>query len=126
MPCRDYYDDHPEQYFKDVTEPALRARIAFAESALCMAMNTYVEAMFNETAIRETPKETLFDQVYDHFDYESAGIDKAAFVRWHKEHIRLDVMHREEENKRLLQASIAKLSPKEFAALKGAIISEKI
>jgi len=29
MPCRDYYDDHPERFFKDVTEPALNKLVAF-------------------------------------------------------------------------------------------------
>ena len=38
MPCRDYYDDHPEAYFRDVTEPALKRQVAFAESALCQTL----------------------------------------------------------------------------------------
>lgn len=38
MPCRDYYDDNPHAYFKDVSEPALKKQISFAESALCQTL----------------------------------------------------------------------------------------
>ena len=43
MPCRDYYDEYPLAYFRDVTEPALKKQISFAESALCQAMDAIVQ-----------------------------------------------------------------------------------
>ncbi len=117
MPCRDYYDDHPDQYFKDVTEPALKKQISFAESALCMVMNAYLDVVFNETALNEVSKEMLFDQVYDHFDYVSAGIKEEEFIKWHKEHMRLDAEHRAEEQRQKLAHALGKLTPDEFLAV---------
>ena len=58
MPCRDFYDDHPHQYFKDVTEPALKKQIAFAESALCQAL----VALEHEIG-RASCRERVFDDV---------------------------------------------------------------
>lgn len=98
MPCRDFYDEHPEQYFRDVTEPALKARIAFAESALCAAL----------TALRyhsEDRGRHEFD-FFDHINYKSAGINKEELKKWYKEHRERDLRIAEEKK----QAALAKLT----------------
>ena len=109
MPCRDYYDDHPQQYFKDVTEPALKKQISFAESALCQTLAALEIAVGKKT-------------VYDVIDYEEAGITKAALVKWHKEHKLIDAKHRKEEaakreKEEFYEAALAKLTPAERKVL---------
>lgn len=123
MPCRDYYDDHPDQYFKDVTEPALRAQVSFAESALCMVMVHLFEASFTDVAIETTSPQALWNKLYDSLDYKSAGIKQEEFIKWHKNHLELDRKHREEEERALLQKAIRKLSPDEYAAIRNQIIN---
>ena len=104
MPCRDYYDDHPEQYFKDVTEPALKKQISFAESALCQTHAAL------EVAVGKT--------VYNVIDYDAAGITKAELVEWHKEHKKLDAQHRKEaEANNLRETALAKLTLEERKVL---------
>ena len=113
MPCRDYYDDHPQAYFKDVTEPALKKQIAFAESALCQALT----ALEHVDTLVETvsPKKGDF---YDWINFKEAGITKAQLVKWHKEHKKLDAQHREQERlQKLKEGALAKLSPEERAVL---------
>lgn len=113
MPCRDYYDDHPEQYFKDVTEPALKKQISFAESVLCQALT----ALQHVDTLVETvsPKKGDF---YDWINFKEAGITKAQLVKWHKEHKKLDTEHREQERlKQLKAAALAKLSEEERKVL---------
>ena len=113
MPCRDYYDDHPEAYFRDVTEKELKKQISFAESALCQAL----VALEHVDSLVETvsPKKGSF---YDWINYAEAGITKAQLVKWHKEHKILDQKHREEERiKKLKEAALAKLTDEEKKAL---------
>ena len=101
MPCRDYYDDHPEQYFRDVTEPALKKQISFAESALCAtlaALRTYTD-----------DKQDMFSLI----NYEEAGITKAELKAWYKTHSELDVKHRAMEAEKKRKAALAKLTPEE-------------
>ena len=113
MPCRDYYDDHPEQYFKDRTKPALRKQISFAESALCAALTAlqHVDGLV-ETI---TPKSGDF---YDWLNFQEAGITKKDLLAWHKRHQVLDKRHRAEElEKKLRENALAKLTPEEKKAL---------
>ena len=113
MPCRDYYDDHPEQYFKDVTAPMLKKQIAFAESALCqvLAALQHVDSLVETVA----PKKGDF---YDWVDFKEAGITKTQLVKWHKDHKALDLKHREEERiKQIKAAALAKLSDEEKKVL---------
>ena len=110
MPCRDYYDDHPQQYFKDVTEPALKKQISFAESALCQTLAAL------ESVVMEN------GNFYDYIDFKAAGIKKADLIKWHKEHKELDAKHRDEENAKkekaaLKKSALAKLTPAEREAL---------
>ena len=100
MPCRDYYDDHPEQYFRDVTEPALKARIAFAESALCGLI---------------TAANNLTEDLFDHVDWKNCGVERAELLQWYEAHMERE---RKIENERLAkahqerQAKIAKAKAK--------------
>jgi hypothetical protein len=113
MPCRDFYGDHPHQYFKDVTEPALKKQIAFAESALCQAL----VALEHVDSLVETvsPKKGDF---YDWINYKEAGITKSELIKWHKNHRKLDAMHREQERlKQVREAALAKLSDEERKVL---------
>lgn len=120
MPCRDYYDDHPDEYFKDVTEPALKKQISFAESALCGVLNTLYECLINQ---RNANFKMTWDYVYDFIDYNAIGIAKEEFIEWHKTHLELDKKHREEEERALLQKAIRKLTPDEYAAIRNQIIN---
>jgi len=103
MACRDFYDDHPEQYFKDVTEPALKKQISFAESALCAALDA-LEASY--------PTDFM-----DKIDYVGAGIAKKDLVKWRKEHKALDAKHRAMEEEKLKKRALAKLSDEEKKVL---------
>ena len=112
MPCRDYYDDHPEAYFRDVTEPALKKQIAFAESALCQALIAleHVDSLV-KTVI---PKKVFYDWI----NYKEAGITKSELINWHKNHCKLDAQHREQERlKQVREAALAKLSDEERKVL---------
>jgi hypothetical protein len=109
MPCRDYYDDHPEAYFKDIKEPALKKQIAFAESALCQTLAA-LEIAHTDMA---SPAE-----FYDLINFKEAGITKVELKKWHKEHKVLDAKHRKEESEKNLRATaLAKLTAEERKAL---------
>jgi hypothetical protein len=113
MPCRDFYDDHPELYFKNVTEPALKKQIAFAESALCQAL----AALAHVDSLVETVSSKKGDY-YDWINYKEAGITKSELVKWHKKHKELDARHREQERlKQVKEAALAKLSEEERRVL---------
>jgi hypothetical protein len=117
MPCRDYYDDHPNEYFKNVTEPALKKQVSFAESALCQTLRALEHVdNFVETI---SPKRGDF---YDWINFEDAGIKKADLLIWHANHKSLDEKHRAEdlvkkEKARLKKSALAKLTPDEKIAL---------
>ena len=107
MPCRDYYDDHPEKYYKDITEPALKKQISFAESALCQTLVAL------EAATKEINAQAG-GTVYDWINFAEAGITKKELVAWHKEHKILDAKHRQEEAaKNLRETALAKLTAEE-------------
>lgn len=113
MPCISYYDDHPEQYFSEVTEPALKAQISFAESALCQTLRAL------ETTFNSTSKPGNF---YDMIDYAAAGITRPELVKWHTAHKELDAKHRaialaKQEKAALKKSALAKLSAAERKAL---------
>lgn len=86
MPCRDFYDDHPEQFFKDVTEPALKKQIAFAESALCQTL-----------AVLEYVVKTFTDDpdFYGFINYTEGGFTREELVDWHTRHKEADARARE-------------------------------
>lgn len=113
MPCRDYYDDHPQAYYNDVTKPALQKQIAFAESALCQAL----VALEHVDSLVETisPKRGDF---YDWVNFREAGITKNELIEWHKKHKELDRKHREEDRlKKLKETALAKLTDEEKKVL---------
>lgn len=109
MPCRDYYDDHPEAYFRDVTEPALKKQISFAESALCAALSALERA--NNGSVNPAPS------ALDWMDFAAAGITQKELVQWRKTHMELDKKHRAEEARKLKERALAKLTPEERQAL---------
>lgn len=111
MPCRDFYDDHPEAYFRDVTEPGLKAQISFAESALCATLKSLEKLVAVARAAGEPQTPSDF---YDWIDFADAGITKAALVSWHKRHKETDRLHREQE---LRTRARAKLTDEEAKAL---------
>lgn len=116
MPCRDYYDDHPEQYYAD-TIAGLKKQISFAESALCAALN----ALEHVDGLVETvsPKQGDF---YDWLNYPGSGIKKKELINWHTRHRELDAQHRREEERkahehRIRNQALAKLSAEERKVL---------
>jgi hypothetical protein len=111
MPCRDYYDDHPEAYFRDVTEPALKAQISFAESALCATLDAL------ESVVTSGKGDFGPPDFYDEINFKEAGITKKELIEWRKKHKVLDEKHRAEELLRLRESGIAKLTPAERKAL---------
>ena len=102
MPCRDYYDDHPDQYFKDVTEPQLKARIAFAESALCGLIRA---------------SHSLTQDLFDAVDWQDCGIKREALIKWFHAHDAHDREIRQQEHARKIAAARAKLTPAEIELL---------
>jgi arsenate reductase-like glutaredoxin family protein len=115
MPCRDYYDDHPGDYYKDVTEPALKRQISFAESALCETLKTFEKAL--QTFQREFD-DTIVADPLDWIDYGEAGITRKELSKWWDEHKRLDAAHREQERLKKVRAeALRKLTEEEQQAL---------
>ena len=114
MPCRDYYDDHPEAYFRDVTEPGLKAQISFAESALCASLGA-LEAISKHA--RATTDTKLPRDFYDWIDFAEAGITKEALVSWHRKHVETDQLHRKQAADKLKAQARAKLTDEEAKAL---------
>lgn len=101
MPCRDYYDDHPEEYYgvqlqdKDKEIEKLKKQVSFAESSLCgllTAFEKYLKICCSDS------------KPYDHIDYAAAGITKKDLVKWHKKHRELDAKYRAEEQARIEKA----------------------
>lgn len=115
MPCRDYYDDHPEEYFRDVTEPALRKQISFAESALCLALNTMEQLL---KGIKHDFDDHVKTNPLDIMDFEEAGITRTDLEKWWTKHKKLDARHREQERlKNVRAAALAKLTDEEKKVL---------
>lgn len=114
MPCRDYYDDHPELYFKEVTEPALKSQISFAESALCATLNALDRTLTKLGSGDFGPRD-----IYEIINYDDAGITEAELRKWHKEHKALDLKLRRAAEKQaaLKQSALNKLTAEEKKAL---------
>jgi hypothetical protein len=113
MPCRDYYDDHPSEYFRNVAEPELKRQISFAESALCAALVAleHVDSLVETVA----PKQGDF---YDWLNFKKAGITKAELLKWHSDHKKRDAHYREQERlKTLKESALAKLTDEERKVL---------
>lgn len=113
MPCRDFYDDHPQAYFKDVTEPALKKQVAFAESALCQTLAALERCIASYNEEHGTNRHVL-----DQIDYAAAGITKSQLSKWWNEHKELDAKHREAKRiEKLKISALAKLTVDEQKAL---------
>lgn len=115
MPCRDYYDDHPEAYFRNVTEPALKKQISFAESALCLTLNTMEQFL---KGIKNEFDDEVATNPLDILEFKEAGITRKELEDWWTQHKALDVAHRETERlKKVRSAALAKLSVEERKVL---------
>ncbi len=108
MPCRDYYDDHPEAYFRDVTEPALKARISFAESALCQVLTAYCSYVDDSGTGADA---------FNLINYAEAGITKKELKKWWDEHRARDAKIKAEKVSQLKESALAKLTAEEKKAL---------
>mgnify|MGYP003340976871 FL=1 len=77
MPCRDYYDDHPNAYYES-TSIGLKKQISFAESALCQTLNAFERVLkeFGEHA------DELSTDPMDYIDYKQAGITRKELEEW--------------------------------------------
>lgn len=116
MPCRDYYDDHPDQYFKDITEPALKRQVSFAESALCQTLEAFDQVLFD--VANRIPGELQSVSALDYINYAEAGIDREDLEVWWKNHKAVDKQMREAERiAKLRKGALAKLSNEERKAL---------
>lgn len=117
MPCRDYYDDHPEQYFRDVTEPALKKQVSFAESALCQTLLA-LERVLVAIGPKNRDLLGLDTNPLTLINYAEAGVERSELEAWWKNHQALDKKHREEERLvNIKKAALAKLSPEERKVL---------
>lgn len=101
MPCRDYYQEYPDQYYAD-TIAGLKKQISFAESALCAALNAleHVHGLAN--------LDTKQGDFYDWLNYPGSGIKKKELVKWHTRHRELDAEHRAEAERRAIKQRIRK------------------
>jgi predicted DNA binding protein len=112
MPCRDYYDDHPDEYYADTVRD-LKKQIAFAESALCQVLAAL--EIVDQHVETISPKQ---GEWYDWINFAAAGITKDELKKWHKKHKALDEKHRAEEKKAALKKSaLSKLTAEERQAL---------
>ena len=111
MPCRDYYDDHPELYFRDFTEPALKKQIAFAESALCGVLSAFEEM---NRHIHATERK----EIWSYFDYKQMGIEKKDLIKWLSD-------HREAERKAMAESEKKARRIKELEAELKRLKAEK-
>lgn len=111
MPCRDFYDDHPQAYFRDVTEPALKKQISFAESALCATLDAFETTLKD---FRRAHDDMVNIDPLDYINYAEAGITHNDLKIWRKNHRELDQKHRLEEKRK---KALAKLTDEEKAIL---------
>ena len=85
MPCRDYFDDHPQEYFGPKLKTAeeeikkLKERIAFAESALCATLKAGDIICHNSGR-----------NFFTHIDFDEAGITAKELGDWYREHTARD------------------------------------
>lgn len=121
MPCRDYYDDHPEAYYgknladKDKEIEKLKKQISFAESALCASLKALENVINN---VNTDFKTEINPNPLVHISYNEAGITPTELAAWHKKHKALDAKHREQERlKKVKEEALAKLSDEEKRVL---------
>lgn len=101
MPCRDYYDDHPQEYYGNRLATAedeiakLKKQISFAESALCATL----KAM--ESIVAPPNSGINNSSIFRWINFEEAGITQKQLMAWQKKHLALDKKHRAQEKARL-------------------------
>lgn len=121
MPCRDFYDDYPEAYYgpkiqsKDEEIEKLKKKVSFAESALCLALNTLEQVLLG---VRKDFDDEIKTNPFDVMDMEEAGITRKDLEKWWKKHKKLDEKHRAKEKKeQLRKQALDKLTTEERKAL---------
>lgn len=114
MPCRDYYDDHPHEYYEQ-TIKGLREQVSFAESALCATLR----------ALDELAKARQAGDFYNLINYSEAGITKRKLVDWHTKHLALDAKHRAEERRRLHEEQMKEVALSKLTAEERKILGIK-
>lgn len=83
MPCRDYYDDHPEAYYgpqlanKDAEIEQLKKRIAFTESALCGILRA---------ADAQEADSFKLGNLWRYINFPDAGITPEELKSWRVKH----------------------------------------
>jgi hypothetical protein len=108
MPCRDYYDDHPQDYYgpqlksKDAEIAKLKKQVSFAESALCQTLAAFEKALLN---VRKDYDDKVFVNPMDYIDYKEAGIARQQLEEWLVRHKELDAKHRASEAEKKRKAS---------------------
>ena len=107
MPCRDYYDVYPQDYYSD-TIRALQEQVSFAESALCQTLAALERAVLVDV------------DPLDMIDYKEAGITCAQLEKWWINHKELDTRHGAEEAAKKTAAN----EKKEKARKKKAIMAK--
>ena len=114
MPCRDYYDDHPQAYYSDnIAE--LKKQVSFAESALCLVLNTMEQLLHG---IKHDFDDKVKTNPLDILEFEEAGITRAELDEWWIKHKKLDAEHRELERlTKVREAALHKLSDEEKKVL---------
>lgn len=91
MPCRDYFDDHPEAFYKpqladkDAEIALLKKRIAFAESALCGVLRA---------SDAQESDSFKFGHLWSYIDFEDAGITSEELETWRVQHEAADAQAR--------------------------------
>lgn len=93
MPCRDYYDDNPGAYYAE-TIKGLQKQVSFAESALCLTLNTLEQLL---AGIKKDFDSNSKTNPLDILEFEEAGIARKELEQWWKKHKELDEKHRAEE-----------------------------
>lgn len=125
MPCRDYYDDHPEVYYgeqlknKNEEIKKLKNRISFAESALCGALRA------GENNVGER-----IGNFMDLIDFEDVGVTRDELEKWFKNHKIVDERVRAERaraeaSKKAREAATKEKNRKKQIALSKLTIEDK-
>lgn len=98
MPCRDYYDDHPEAFYgeqladKEAEIERLKERISFAESALCGVLRAVEDNVIS-----------YYNDLWAVIDYKGAGISRKKLEKWFTKHKALDEKIKKQEIERIIR-----------------------
>lgn len=120
MPCRDFYDDNPSDYYgpklkdKDAEIERLKKQVSFSESALCLTLGTLKDVLNGiahdfDAEVKTNPLDIL--------EFDESGITRNELEKWWEKHKKLDEQHRARRKEMLRKQALAKLSKEERNAL---------